>query len=192
MVVTRSMSTSSGVSLAARLVAAVIRLSRASCAVALLAVVAIVWSAGRAADAVVHSGMLATSGLLLLLASLVDLAEYRLPNSLVAGSALAAVAGPVIEGNLRTLLVGLLGGLLCGGAMLTIHLRRGVGMGDVKAAAAVGIGCASLELAAAAVALALGSAVAALCGLITRRQRLPLGPSLVAGWIAAVLLEGGR
>ena len=76
--------------------------------------------------------------------------------------------------------------LLGGGLMLLVRLTRGVGMGDVKMAAVVGASAGAVALMAAPVALAVASFAGATFGVITRRQRLPLGPALWLGWAVAL------
>lgn len=74
--------------------------------------------------------------------------------------------------------------------MLVVHLSRGVGLGDVKLAAVVGASCGTSALAAAPLAIAVAAIAAAATGLLTRRTRLPLGPSLWAGWAVATAAAG--
>lgn len=154
-------------------------------ALALVGVVAL-----TATEPVIHGVFLAVSGGLLVGAALVDLHEFRLPNRLLALAAGAALLGSLAASEWSHVLGCALGGFVCGGAMLAVHVGRGVGMGDVKAAAVVGMCCGSVALILAPVALAIGTVTAAAAGWVLHRQRLALGPSLVVGWAAALGLSG--
>lgn len=129
---------------------------------------------GRATTAIV--------GVLFATAALVDVQEHRLPNRLLAAATVAALVGAVLEHRLGSALIGL---VIAGGLMLLVRTRRGVGLGDVKMAAAVGASVGTGAVVAAPVSLAVASFVAASAGLVMRRQRLPLGPSLWLGWAVA-------
>lgn len=125
----------------------------------------------------------AAVGTLLALAALVDLHELRLPNRLLAGGAAAAIAASLV---LDRPLVAVVGGLVAALPMLAAHLRRGVGMGDVKMSFVVG---AALPTPIAAVgAIGVAAFVAAVVGAVTGRQRVPLGPALWCGWALLVVL----
>lgn len=158
------------------------------------AVPLVVLAASTAARSSAQGALLAASGLALLIAALVDRHEFRLPNGLVAMAAvaapLAAVSASASGLGAAPLAGALAGGAICGAAMLGIHLRRGVGMGDVKTSAVIGMGCGSVAVIAAPVALVIAATIAALTGSITRRQRLAMGPSFVAGWVCALASAG--
>ncbi|MFZ9629589.1 MAG: hypothetical protein ACO3C1_09605 [Ilumatobacteraceae bacterium] len=86
-------------------------------------------------------------------------------------------------------LVGAVGGALMAGLpMLVVHLSRGVGMGDVKAAAAIGASAALVAWWAAPLACAVAALGAAAFGAVARRPRVALGPCLVVGWWTAVVV----
>jgi leader peptidase (prepilin peptidase)/N-methyltransferase len=125
---------------------------------------------------------LAACGALLALAALVDAHEFRLPNRLLATTALLAAAGAALGGSDGALLGCALGGVVAGGAVAVVHVRRGIGFGDVKMAGVVGMSLGSIELRAAPVAIAVAATAAAIFGATTGRQRLALGPALWLGW----------
>ena len=127
----------------------------------------------------------ATVGVILALAALVDVCEHKLPNQLLLG-ALAAVASAMVVAGSHVVVSAILGLVLSGGLMMLVRLSRGVGMGDVKMAGVVGASVGSIELMAAPVAVAVAAAVAGVYGLLARRQRLPLGPSMWLGWAVAL------
>ena len=81
----------------------------------------------------------------------------------------------------------LLGMAVAAGLMLLVRLARGVGMGDVKMASVVGasVGAVTNGLLAAPIAIAVAALAAATYGLMARRQRLAMGPSLWLGWASA-------
>ena len=137
-----------------------------------------------------HAVFLAVSGGLLVIAAMVDVHELRLPNRLLAASAGSAVVGSLLSGRPGSLGACALSGALCGVAVLTVHLTRGVGMGDVKAAAVVGMGCGSVTWMLGPIALAMALVCAPTTGLLTRRSRLALGPFLAVGWVVALGSKG--
>jgi leader peptidase (prepilin peptidase)/N-methyltransferase len=126
------------------------------------------------------------AGVIITLAALVDIAETRLPNHLVAAAAVAALAGASATGHLAPPGSALAGAALGLGLVGLVHLSRGVGMGDVKMAGAVGASAGSLTLASAPLAVGVAALVAGTYGVLARRTRLVLGPSLWLGWAAAV------
>ncbi len=125
-------------------------------------------------------------GVLLVIAALVDLHERRIPNRLLAFAAVVTLAGSVPNPDAHHLLLVGLGALTGGGAMLTVHLCRGVGMGDVKMAAVVGASCGWLSFEAAPIAVAVAAFAASLYGVWSRRSSLALGPSLWFGWAISI------
>ncbi|MCB0980307.1 MAG: prepilin peptidase [Acidimicrobiaceae bacterium] len=133
---------------------------------------------------------LTATGTVIAAAALVDAHEHRLPNSLTALAGALAVVGALAAPRGGRIGPALLGGLIAGAAMLVVHLSRGVGLGDVKLAAVVGASCGTSALAAAPLAIAVAAIAAAATGLLTRRTRLPLGPSLWAGWAVATAAAG--
>jgi len=131
-------------------------------------------------------GATAFVGVLLVIAALVDLHERRIPNRLLTLAAVMTVAGAVSALNAHHLLLVGLGALTGGGALLAVHLRRGVGMGDVKMAAIVGSSCGWLSFAAGPIAVAVAAFAASLYGVWSRRSSLALGPSLWFGWAISI------
>ncbi|MEZ5274228.1 MAG: prepilin peptidase [Ilumatobacteraceae bacterium] len=135
------------------------------------------------------------TGTAIAVAALIDAHEHRLPNALTAMAAALALLGAALSPGGQRILPALLGGAIAGLAMLTVHLTRGVGLGDVKLAAAIGLSTGSLALIAAPLAIAVAAAGAAASGFVTGRRRLPLGPALWAGWavgaMAGALAGGG-
>jgi leader peptidase (prepilin peptidase)/N-methyltransferase len=125
-------------------------------------------------------------GVLLVAAALVDHHERRIPNRLLTLAAVVTVAGAVSALNAHHLLLVGLGALTGGGALLAVHLRRGVGMGDVKMAAIVGASCGWLSFAAAPIAVAVAALAASMYGVWSRRSSLALGPSLWFGWSISI------
>ena len=64
----------------------------------------------------------------------------------------------------------------------------GMGFGDVKAGAVLGGAMGLIDVELALLALVLGLGAGAAWGLATRARSIALGPSLVAGALAAVLI----
>jgi leader peptidase (prepilin peptidase)/N-methyltransferase len=138
---------------------------------------------------------------LLAAAALVDTCEHKLPNRLMSGALFVALVGAALPRHGPVLAAAVVGAVSAGGLMLLVRLARGVGMGDVKMAAVVGASVAgaagamaatgsgrptelwSAALLAPPLAIALAAFAAAAWGLLTRRQRLPLGPALWLGWL---------
>ena len=129
---------------------------------------------------------IAAVGVILAVAAMVDVHEQKLPNRLLLGALASVSLGVLGASNVAIAASATLGMLLGGGLMLLVRLTRGVGMGDVKMAAVVGASAGAVALMAAPVALAVASFAGATFGVITRRQRLPLGPALWLGWAVAL------
>lgn len=127
----------------------------------------------------------AAVGALLALAALVDVREHKLPNRLL-GAAMVVVFVGVLTAKSVQLISAISGMALAGGLMLLVRVIRGVGMGDVKMAAVVGASTGAAAVVAAPLAIAVAAFVAGVCGLLTHRQRLPLGPALWAGWAVSL------
>lgn len=134
--------------------------------------------------------------------SIVDLAEKRLPNTLVLGTAVAVTALLLIAAAARNdwdaALGALFGGAVLFGAYLVLALLspRGIGMGDVKLAAVIGLALGYLGWSTWLVGLLggflVGSAVSLIAlalGRVTLRGSLPFGPSMLAGAYIAILLS---
>lgn len=168
-------------------------LSRSGRAVSTLAgavlVVVCAWWA-PATPLAVASGLACAA---LLVAAVVDAVEHRLPNVIVAVAALPVVIAIAVTlpfGSAPA--IGAAGGAAVVGApLLVAHLvsPARMGFGDVKAGVVLGAALGLIE-----VQVAFGALVAALAGTVlwaaARRQRhVALGPGLVAGAIAAVLVS---
>lgn len=132
----------------------------------------------------------AVSGMALVAAATVDIAEHRLPNRLVALAGVTPLAAACVVGSIAMVVDVTAGALAGGGAMFAVYLVRGVGMGDVKAAAAIGASCAVVSPWAAPSAIAIAACVAAGYAALRRRRVLPLGPALCAGWATALVFAG--
>ena len=132
----------------------------------------------------------ALSLLVLVVAALVDAAEHRLPNALVAGAAIPVVVAVAVDGSAGLLRSAALGGLLVATPMLVTHLvtPSGMGFGDVKAAAVLGAAMGLIDVESALLALVLGLAAGAAWGVGRRARSIALGPALVAGAVAAALI----
>lgn len=132
----------------------------------------------------------AVSGVALVAAATVDIAEHRLPNRLVALAGATPLAAAFGVGSIEMVTDATVGALAAGGAMFAVYLVRGVGMGDVKTAAAIGASCAVVSPWAAPSAIAIAACVAAGYAALRRRRVLPLGPALCAGWATALVFAG--
>lgn len=124
----------------------------------------------------------AATGVLLAVASLVDLHERKLPNRLLVAALVVTAGGAAASLDRGVVMASVAGMVLAGGLMLLVRLSRGVGMGDVKMAGVVGASSGSVALVAAPLALAVAALVASVYGLLARRRRVPLGPALWFGW----------
>lgn len=130
----------------------------------------------------------------LLPAALVDVIERRLPNRMIGSAAAIGLVAIAIE----RLVVGVdidvpgaaLGAIAMSGALLAMHLAMpaSIGFGDVKLAAVAGAALGLVEPVAGLVALAIGSGLAAVVGVAGRRRTVALGPGLLAGAIATLVL----
>ena len=149
----------------------------------------------------------------LLLLTFIDIDTMRLPNVLVLPLALFALAGSVASEVLgiglvpltplgsgvlaHPLFVSLLGAIVCAGGTAAmaygyavLRKTQGFGMGDIKLLGAMGLMLGPY----AALALFLGSVIGAVVGVIgtqrgetTLTTRIPFGPFLAAGAVAATL-----
>lgn len=128
---------------------------------------------------------LVVTGVVTAAAAVIDVHEHRLPNALVALVALSSLLAATATGQAGTLGRAVLGAALAGGLMFTVHLSRGVGLGDVKLAAALGCSVGPLALLAAPTAVGVAAAAAAAAGYSLRKPRLALGPALWLGWAVA-------
>jgi len=132
-----------------------------------------------------------------LLLALIDLRCLRLPDRLV--GAVAIIAG-VPSAVLRPDRIG--SALVAGGLVLTAYLivallpGGGLGLGDVKLAGILGMLCAWFGWRELAFGLVAGFFVGALWGLqlvlrgkATRKDFIPLGPSLIVGALGVVMFS---
>ncbi len=125
---------------------------------------------------------IAAAGVILAVAALVDVREHKLPNRLLLGALAAVVAGVLTALSVAVVASATIGMLLGGGLMLLVRLTRGVGMGDVKMAGVIGASVGAVEINAVPLAMAVAALAAAVYGLMTHRQRVPIGPALWLGW----------
>ncbi|MFM2076780.1 MAG: Type leader peptidase family, partial [Actinomycetota bacterium] len=131
-------------------------------------------------------GSTAFVGMVFVGAALVDVHEHRLPNRLLQLAAAGVLAGWATAFDGRLVARSLAGALVAGGALLVVHLGRGVGMGDVKMAAVVGASAGTIALVAAPIAIVVAALTASAYGALARRSSVALGPALWFGWVAAV------
>lgn len=133
---------------------------------------------------------IAVCGAALAAASVVDLAEHRIPNRLVLPAAIVCAGLSIAAGtSVGSLLTGT--ALVAMLALVSLAWPHALGMGDVKLALLV---LAGLD-GSAARALALGLVLAALAGMTviarsgmsTGRRTLPLAPFITAGSLLALL-----
>jgi leader peptidase (prepilin peptidase) / N-methyltransferase len=128
-------------------------------------------------------------------AAVVDVGTRRLPNRLVALSAVAAGLGVATARGPDTTAVAVaacIGALCFAGPLFVTHLGApgAVGFGDVKLAAALGLALGLVDPRLGLLALCVACGTTAAAGLITSRRALPLGPGLVVGALIAVTLGG--
>lgn len=126
-------------------------------------------------------------------AARIDLVERRLPNRLVAWSALvglAAVVASALIGASPNLTGAVAGAAAMALPLLAIHLASpaSMGFGDVKAAVVLGAALGLISPVLAVVGLVAASAGSALYGILTRQRTVPFGPGLVVGSTVALLL----
>ena len=128
--------------------------------------------------------------LVLVLAALVDVVEHRLPNVVVLCAAVPVVTALALIGSGALLRDVLSGALVVAGPLLAVHLitPSGMGFGDVKAGAVLGAAMGLIDVELALLALVVGLGAGAAWGVATRARSIALGPSLVAGALAAVLI----
>jgi leader peptidase (prepilin peptidase)/N-methyltransferase len=123
----------------------------------------------------------AISVALLVPAAMVDIVERRLPNQIIAASALAIAIGLVLNSN--SVLVGnvMLGVGLLAGPLLVLHLVSpgSMGFGDVKMALVLGAAVGAVHWQLALVTIALASGASATVALLRRMTEIAFGPGLV-------------
>jgi leader peptidase (prepilin peptidase)/N-methyltransferase len=152
------------------------------------AIVVAVWL--DAAPAVAATGL---SLLISSAAALVDLVERRLPNELVGAAALpvgVAAALALAAGSPAIATGALAGAALLGAPLLAAHVvaPSGMGFGDVKAGTVVGAAVGLVSVPAAALGLLLALAGSGGWAVLHGRRHVALGPGLVAGAVAALVV----
>jgi leader peptidase (prepilin peptidase) / N-methyltransferase len=120
------------------------------------------------------------------LAAICDVRTARLPNRLIAMTALPAVLLVIIDvahGERAAIGYVVGGSIVMALPIMMIHLMSpsAMGFGDVKLAAALGLPLGATDPRLSVSALCVASAVTGVAALATRRASLPLGPGLVAG-----------
>ena len=153
-------------------------------AVVLCLVVTVMWVAESAAA--LATGV---SLVVLVVAALVDVAEHRLPNALVALAGAPVLAAVALAGSAGHARGAALGAAVLGGPLLVTHLVRpaGMGFGDVKAGIVLGAAIGLIDPQIALLALVLALSGAAAWGLARHSRSVALGPGLVGGALAALL-----
>lgn len=127
----------------------------------------------------------AISVAMLVPAATVDIVEQRLPNQIIAASALALAIGLVLNSNndSNSVLVGnvMLGVVLLAGPLLVLHLVSpgSMGFGDVKMALVLGAAVGAVHWQLALVTIALASGASATVALLRRMTEIAFGPGLV-------------
>jgi len=142
----------------------------------------------------------------LLLLSVIDLYEFRLPDAIVVPSIAVAittiVAVSVVSDTPERIRYALIGGAIAFGVLFIAHLvsPRGMGFGDVKLAALLGLAVgwqassANEALILVLWLLLIGFGVGTVAGLALyvirrRNEPFPFGPFLAIGTVATVLLS---
>ena len=130
------------------------------------------------------------SVVVLVSAALVDVAEHRLPNGLVAVAALPVVVMLIAAGSGDLARSAAVGAVMFAGPLLLTHLvsPAGMGFGDVKAGAVLGAALGLIDPQVALLALVLGLASAAAWGLARRARSVAFGPGLVTGALLALAI----
>lgn len=131
----------------------------------------------------------AVSGLALARAAATDARTFRIPNRLMLISVGALVPALLLVRSASLLVGATIGAITASAPMLVAHVRRGVGMGDVKAAGVVGASAGALVWWAGPVAIAVAACVATVTAVVMRREVLPLAPALFAGWLFVHVAE---
>ena len=137
--------------------------------------------------AVVACGL---SLLVLVVAALVDAVEHRLPDVLVLAASLPVVAALVLAGSPDLARSAAVGSVVVAGPLLVTHLvtPSGMGFGDVKAGAVLGAALGLIDVEVALLGLVLGLGLGAVWGVGRRVRSIALGPALVLGALAAVVI----
>lgn len=134
----------------------------------------------------------------------IDARWRRLPDALTLPSypvallllGLAALGVPGGPGRLVHALAGMAAAIAFFGLLLVVS-KAGIGLGDVKLAGLLGMYLGWLGLAQFAAGMLAGWLLAGIAaigllvaGRVTRRSQIPLGPFLIAGSLAVILLSG--
>ena len=161
----------------------------------LLAVVAVVLAIAveRRRGWLTSSAALATGARLVVLvaAALVDVAEHRLPNALLALAAAPVAAVLLLAGSADLARSAAVGAAMLAAPLLVTHLvsPAGMGFGDVKAGAVLGAALGLLDPQIALLALVLGLARRRRSGAWPGVSRsVAFGPGLVAGALLALVI----
>ena len=123
----------------------------------------------------------AISVALLVPAATVDIVEQRLPNQIIAASALTLAIGLILNSNNVTVRNVMLGVALLAGPLLVLHLIApgSMGFGDVKMALVLGAAVGAVHWQLALVTIAFASGASATVALLRRMTEIALGPGLV-------------
>lgn len=128
---------------------------------------------------------------LLVPAATVDIVEKRLPNQIIAASALALAVGFALNSSSVLASNVMLGSALLAGPLLFLHLLSpgSMGFGDVKMALVLGaaVGAVHWQLALATIALAAGAT--ATVALLRRMTEIAFGPGLVGAAAFSLLAQ---
>jgi leader peptidase (prepilin peptidase) / N-methyltransferase len=126
---------------------------------------------------------LAAVGILAAAASIVDVAEHRLPNTLMALSMWAVLAAAVAGGLSTTgdVIVGLLIAAL---PLWIVRYGKGLALGDVKFAAVLGAAGGLIHPGVGLVAVWFAALASGIYGIVRNRSSVALGPWLWGGFIA--------
>ncbi|HWU48081.1 MAG TPA: A24 family peptidase [Humibacter sp.] len=177
-----------------------VRLISAMCTAVAWALLA--WRFAGAASLPLLPALLAFAACATVLA-VVDVAEQRLPNtvilSMLVATAVLLVMAAAVTARWMPLLWALIGGVGMFALYLVLALAapRSIGMGDVKLAVPIGmllgwfgLGVWLLGLVAGVVIGGLFAVAALLSRRVGLRSMVPFGPSMLAGAVVAVLIAG--
>lgn len=127
----------------------------------------------------------------------IDADVHRLPDALsrpvTIATVLAIIASALVAGDLLALGRAVCGGLAYATFMLGLAIVAGVGLGDVKLAVPIGAASAWVSWQMLAWAVLLGWVINGVAALVllgvgrSRRDQLPFGPALLAGWMVALV-----
>lgn len=167
-------------------------------AAGLLAALVTIWAGGGSGTLEVLA-IIAGAAFGIIIAT-IDARSMRIPNALV--TPMAATVGALIvaaaaaEGQWHRIGLAVAGAALLGGLHLLLMLRGG-GAGDMKLAAVIGLHLGYYHLALLPAGLLIASGLAAVAAIVQLARghggggRIPFGPFLVAGYLAALGLALG-